>query len=504
MTLAALHAVLRADGLIRAIDGSRADTSEAVVTAITYDSRRAESGHLFVALKGLHADGTSYARQAIERGAVGVVSEQPAPAGTDGPWIVVANARRALAILADAFHGHPSRDMQVVGITGTNGKTTTAFLMASIFEAANVRCGVLGTVGYRIGEEIREATHTTPEAPEVQGLLREMRDRGCGACAMEVSSHALSLHRVDGMRFAAGVFTNLTRDHLDFHGAMEAYFQAKRRLFEMLPRDAPSLINLDDPRGATLAGLVGRPVTYGIARPADIMPGPLSFSLEGLTFDVRTPRGTFPIRSSLVGRPNVYNILAAVSTGTALGLPLDAIERGVTTLAGVPGRFQVVSGAKDEVTVVVDYAHTDDALRNLLETARPLTRKRLITVFGCGGDRDRTKRPLMGAVAGRLSDLILITSDNPRSEDPTRIIEEIQRGITSDTRRDSSQRLVTVVDRRDAISTAIELARPGDLVLIAGKGHEKYQVIGTQVLPFDDVAVAREALSRRRSNSGVV
>ncbi len=306
------------------------------------------------------------------------------------------------------------------------------------------------------------------------------------------------------MRFAAGVFTNLTRDHLDFHADMEAYFQAKRRLFEMLPRDAPSLINLDDPRGAALVGLVGRPVTYAIDRPADIMPGPLSFSLEGLTFDVRTPRGTLPIRSTLVGRPNVYNILAAVSTGTALGLPFDAIERGVAALAGVPGRFQVVSGAKDEVTVVVDYAHTDDALRNLLETARPLTRKRLITVFGCGGDRDRTKRPLMGAVAGRLSDLILITSDNPRSEDPTRIIEEIQRGITPDTRRDSSQRLMSVVDRREAISTAIELAGPGDLVLIAGKGHEKYQVIGTQVLPFDDVAVAREALSRRRSNSGVV
>jgi len=306
------------------------------------------------------------------------------------------------------------------------------------------------------------------------------------------------------MRFAAGVFTNLTRDHLDFHPGMEAYFQAKRRLFEMLPRDAPSVINLDDPRSAALVELVGRPVTYAITRLADIMPGPLSFSLEGLAFDVRTPQGTFPIRSTLVGRPNVYNILAAVSTGTALGLPLDAIERGVTALAGVPGRFEVVSGAKDEVTVVVDYAHTDDALRNLLETARPLTRKRLITVFGCGGDRDRTKRPLMGAVAGRLSDLILITSDNPRSENPARIIEEIQRGLTPDTRRDSSQRLVTVVDRLEAITTAIELARPGDLVLIAGKGHEKYQVIGTQVLPFDDVAVARKALSRRRSNSGVV
>ena len=504
MTWTDLRAVLRADRLIRADDGSGAGASDAVVTGIAYDSRQVDSGHLFVALKGLHADGTSFARQAIDRGAVVVVSEQPAPADTKVPWVVVEDARRALAMLAAAFHRHPSGDMQVVGITGTNGKTTTAFLVASIFEAANVRCGVLGTVGYRIGDEIREATHTTPEAPEVQGLLREMAGRGCGACAMEVSSHALSLHRVDGMRFAAGVFTNVTRDHLDFHADMDAYFQAKRRLFEMLPRDAPGVINLDDPRGAALAELVGRPVTYAINRPAAIMPGPLSFSLEGLTFDVRTPRGTLPVRSTLVGRPNVYNILAAVSTGTALGLSFDAIARGVTALAGVPGRFQVVSSAKDEVTVVVDYAHTDDALRNLLETARPLTRGRLMTVFGCGGDRDRTKRPLMGAVAGRLSDLILITSDNPRNEDPTRIIEEIQRGITPDTRRDSSQRSLTIVDRREAISAAIELARPGDLVLIVGKGHEKYQVIGTQVLPFDDVAVAREALSRRRSNSGVV
>jgi UDP-N-acetylmuramoyl-L-alanyl-D-glutamate--2,6-diaminopimelate ligase len=321
---------------------------------------------------------------------------------------------------------------------------------------------------------------------------------------MEVSSHALSLGRVDGMTFAAGVFTNLTRDHLDFHADMEAYFQAKRRLFEMLPRDAPSLINMDDPRAASLIEIAGRPVTYAVNRQADITPGPLSFSLQGLTFDVRTPRGTLHVTSSLVGRPNVYNILAAVSTATALGISFDAIEKGIRALDGVPGRFQVVSGTKDDVTVVVDYAHTDDALRNLLETARPLAAGRLITVFGCGGDRDRTKRPLMGAVAGRLSDLIVITSDNPRGEDPLKIIEEIQRGITVDTRRDTAQRMLTYVDRHDAIGKAIELARPGDVVLIAGKGHEKYQIVGGDVRPFDDVAVAREALGRKRSNSGVV
>jgi len=321
---------------------------------------------------------------------------------------------------------------------------------------------------------------------------------------MEVSSHALALHRVAGMRFAAAIFTNLTRDHLDFHADMDDYFRAKRRLFEMLPADAPALLNVDDPRGASLAEAGGRPVTYGIQRPADITTGPLSFSLSGLTFDVRTPRGTIGIRSPLVGRPNVYNILAAVAAATALDLPFDAIERGIRTLAGVPGRFQLVSGAGDEVKVVVDYAHTDDALRNLLETARPLASGRLITVFGCGGDRDRTKRPLMGAVAGRLSDVIVITSDNPRSEDPARIIEEIQRGITPDTRRDRSQVVLTLVDRGAAIAKAIETARSGDLVLVAGKGHEKYQVIGDRTLPFDDVEVAREALARRRTNSGVV
>jgi UDP-N-acetylmuramoyl-L-alanyl-D-glutamate--2,6-diaminopimelate ligase len=473
------------------------------VTGVTYDSRRVERGRVFVALRGLRTDGSEYARQAIARGALCVVSEQVAPKGLDDRWLQVSDGRLALALLADAFAGHPSGAMTVVGITGTNGKTTTAHLVASILDAAGLPCGLLGTVGYRIGTDVREATHTTPEAPDVQALLREMVDRGCRACAMEVSSHALALRRVDGMHFAAGVFTNLTRDHLDFHGDMESYFQAKRRLFEMLPPGAPSLINADDPKATALVGICSRPVTYAMNRPADVTSGSVTFSLEGLTFDIRTPRGTLRAQSSLVGRPNVANILAAAATGTALELRTDAIEHGIASLKGVPGRFEVVSTPTDGVTVVVDYAHTDDALRNVLETARPLTKGRLITVFGCGGDRDRTKRPLMGAVAGRLSDLVLVTSDNPRSENPARIIEEIQRGITPDTRRDASQRFLTVVDRRDAIGQAIELARPGDVVLIAGKGHEKYQVIGDRVLPFDDVAVARQALARRRSDSSV-
>ena len=503
MTWAELHGALRGRGLIPADDALRAEAAVGAVTGVAYDSRAVTPGQVFVALKGQYTDGTSFIRQAIERGAAAVVSEEAAPDGVPIPWAIVEDARLALAVLAATFYRHPSREMRVIGITGTNGKTTTAYLVASIFDAARIRCGILGTVGYRIGDEVREATRTTPEAPEVQALLREMVGRQCGACAMEVSSHALSLRRADGITFAAGIFTNLTRDHLDFHADMDDYFRAKRRLFEMLPRDAPSLVNLDDPRGASLVEVGGRPVTYAINRPADVTPGPLSFSLNGLSFDVRTPRGALHVTSKLVGRPNVYNILAAVSAATALDVPFDAIERGLQSLDGVPGRFQVVSDAKDEVTVVVDYAHTDDALRNLLETARPLAPGRLITVFGCGGDRDRTKRPLMGAVAGRLSDLIVITSDNPRSEDPNRIIEEVQRGITPDTRRDSAQRLLTIVDRRAAIAKAIELARSGDVVLVAGKGHEKYQFIGDRMLPFDDVAVAREALVRRRTKSGV-
>ena len=351
---------------------------------------------------------------------------------------------------------------------------------------------------------MREASRTTPEAPEVQALLRDMVTAGCGACAMEVSSHALSLRRVDGIRFAAGLFTNLTRDHLDFHSNMEQYFQAKRRLFELLPRDAPSLINLDDPRSASLLEVAGRPVTYAVNRAADITPGPLSFSLEGLTFDVRTPRGPIRVRSSLVGRPNVYNIVAAVSAGTALGLPLDAIERGIEALPGVPG---TISGGVRRPGRSHGRGRLRPHRRCAAQSARdraPDRPRRLITVFGCGGDRDRTKRPLMGAVADRLSDVIVVTSDNPRTEDPARIIDEVCRGLSAGMRRDSGHRLLTIVDRAEAISRAIELARPGDLVLIAGKGHEKYQVIGERVLPFDDVVVAREALGRRRTNSGVV
>lgn len=473
---------------------------DASISAIAYDSRRVVPGAVFVALKGLRADGGAFTDQAAERGAIAIVSESARPAGSSIPWITVSDARLALALLADRFFDHPSRRMAVVGVTGTNGKTTTSYLLAAILDAAGRRAGMLGTVAYRIGGEDREASRTTPEAPDVQQLLNEMLDHGCTSAVMEVSSHALSLKRVDGMRFAAGVFSNLTRDHLDFHEDMEAYFAAKRRLFEMLPPGAPGVINMDDPRGAALVEIAQRPVTYAITAPADVTPGPIEMTLSGLRFDVKTPRGTVRIASKLVGRPNVYNILAATATAIALDIPIAAIEAGVAGLAGVPGRFEVVSGAGDDITVVVDYAHTDDALRNLLETARPLSARRLITVFGCGGDRDRTKRPLMGMVAARLSDVVVITSDNPRSEEPSRIIEEIERGIPAGSQAPSRAPIVeAIADRAAAIERAVLMAGPQDVVLVAGKGHEKYQQIGDRVLPFDDCDVARAALKKRAS-----
>ena len=466
-------------------------------------------GTVFFALRGVNADGARFVPQAIANGAIAVVAETAAPAGIAVPWIQVPSARAALAEMAAAFYGNPSEELALVGITGTNGKTTTSYVLSSIFEAAGIKCGRIGTIGYRVGGREVDAARTTPEAPELQRMLRDMVKEGCGACVMEVSSHALALRRADELRFAAGIFTNLTRDHLDFHGDMESYFAAKRRLFEILPDGAVGVINVDDRRGADLAAAARRPVTYAIDAAADVRPGPLTFSLDGLSFDVRTPRGTFHVRSPLVGRPNAYNILAASAAAMALDVPFSAIEAGVSNLENVPGRFQVVSDAADDVRVIVDYAHTDDALKNLLETARPLATGRLVTVFGCGGDRDRTKRPLMGAVAARLSDLVIVTSDNPR-----------QRGPREDHRGDPARhRHAGGSDRAEGPEAARRRSRSSIgarrssgrsarrraaiSMLIAGKGHEKYQVIGDRTLPFDDVEVARAALARRRSGSRV-
>ena len=482
-----------------ALDAPGLDTP---CTGVVYDSRAVTPGSVFVALQGLRADGAAFVPQAVAAGAAAVVVAAGVVPAAGAAWLPVSDPRLALALLAAEFNGHPSRSMRVVGVTGTNGKTTTAYLVRAILEAAGIKCGLMGTVSYCIGDREIEASRTTPEAPDVQGLLREMLAEACGACVMEVSSHALALRRVDGMQFAAGVFTNLTRDHLDFHGNMESYFVAKRRLFELLPPSAPAVVNLDDPRGPAFADAAGTRVTYAIGKTADVTPGPLSYSLHGLAFDVRLPQGVVHVKSTLVGKPNVYNILAAAGVTAAIGIPLDAIEKGLARLTGVPGRFEVVSRPKDDITVVVDYAHTDDALRNLLETARPMATRRLITVFGAGGNRDRTKRPLMGMVAARLSDVVIITSDNPRGEDPAQIIEEVMRGAEPETRQ-SGARVVTVVERGDAIRRAVAEAAAGDVVLIAGKGHEQYQGIGGTSFPFDDGAVARDALGARRQPSGV-
>ncbi len=359
--------------------------AERAVKAIVYDSRKATAGSVFVALKGQKADGTGFAVQAVGKGAMLVVAETAAPAGVKAPWIVVPDARLALSRLAARFYRDPSQELQVVGITGTNGKTTTAYLVSGLFEAAGQRCGMLGTIVYRIGAEEREATRTTPESVDVQHMLREMVARECRACAMEVSSHALAQRRVDNVRFGVGVFTNLTRDHLDYHGDMESYFAAKRRLFELVGPGGTAVVNVDDPAGRSLPGIAGRSLTYAIDRPADIHPSKLAHSLRGFTFEAATPSGPVEVRSRLVGRANVYNVLAAIGAAVACGLPVEAIERGLAGQEAVPGRFQVVSDPEDDITVVVDYAHTDDALKNLLETARPLASSRLITVFGAGG-----------------------------------------------------------------------------------------------------------------------
>lgn len=481
------------------------------VTGVAYDSRAVTPGSIFVALRGAQRDGTEFVPQAIANGAIAVVADRARPDQAAVPWIVAGHGRVALAACADVYFRHPSRDLLLVGVTGTNGKTTSTYLLEGVFTACGWTSGRIGTTGHRIGPIDRPSARTTPEAPDVQAMLREMVDAGCQACAMEVSSHALDLERVTFTRFGAAIFTNLTRDHLDYHGNMEAYFAAKRRLFEMLPPEAPAAINLDDPRADRLVEIVTRPVTYALDRAADVAPASMSLTLAGIDADIRTPAGAMRLRTSLPGRPNAYNALGVAAACIGLGVPPATIADGLAAVSAVPGRFELVSSTGDDISVVVDYAHTDDALRNLLETTRALAPQRIVTVFGCGGDRDRTKRPLMGAVAARLSDLVILTSDNPRSEDPAAIIEDIKRGLVPPERptRHAGQAVAAVqatpwlaiVDREEAITRAVVDARPGDVVLVAGKGHESTQTIGERVLPFEDGAVARAALRRRRGGA---
>jgi UDP-N-acetylmuramoyl-L-alanyl-D-glutamate--2,6-diaminopimelate ligase len=484
---------VKLSALAGGVPGSRGTGGDPEVTAVAYDSRRVAPGTLFVAVQGLSTDGNLYVEAARRKGAVAVASERP-PAG-EGPWLQVADAREALALLSAAVLGHPAASLRLVGVTGTNGKTTTTHLLDAALRAAGLRTGLIGTVQYRIGDRLAESVRTTPESSDLQELFREMADAGCTHVVMEVSSHSLSLKRVFGCSFGVAAFTNLTRDHLDFHGDMESYFAAKRLLFDAyLAADGQVVINLDDDRGAELARSArGEAWTFSLdpGRGARITATDLRLDLRGTSFRASTPVGSFPVHTPLLGRFNVQNVLAALGASLALGLPPEAVLRGLGSVTGVPGRLERVEGGQP-FTVVVDYAHTDDALKNLLETVRELSPRRLITVFGCGGDRDRSKRPLMGAVAARLSDVAVVTSDNPRSEPPEAILEEIQRGMNGGRRALRH----AIVDRKDAITFALEMAEAGDAVVIAGKGHETYQVLRDRTVPFDDRQVARQVLSR--------
>ena len=470
-----------------------------VVTGIAYDSRRVEAGDLFVAVPGLREDGRRYIRQALDRGASAVVAEAPDPlAGTATGRVIVASSRAALARLADAYFGRPSRALTLVGITGTNGKTTTSFLVDALLRHAGHETGVVGTIEYRIRDRARPASQTTPEAVELQGLLAEMVEQGVTAAAMEVSSHALELCRVDGVEFDVAVFTNLTQDHLDFHGTFEAYRRAKARLFALLASgDKPrrtAVINADDPAGRSMVAGLGVPtIAFGLGTGTDVRPRGFTSATDGIRMEVDTPRGPVSVRSPLVGEHNVMNLLGAVSVGAALGMDPGSIGAALASVAAVPGRFERVE-AGQPFLVVVDYAHTPDALERVLTTARRLVPDgaRLAVVFGCGGDRDRGKRPLMGGIAASVADAVWVTSDNPRSEQPEAIIADIVAGMARGERQ-----VVTTPDRRAAIAGAIRWARPGDVVVIAGKGHETYQIIGAQVSAFDDREVARAALAER-------
>ena len=473
----------------------------AEIRGVAYDSRKVAPGEIFVAIPGLKQDGRRYVEDALARGATAVVLEgADLLDGRSVARVLVGSARAALARLARAYFGHPSGSLTVIGITGTNGKTTTSYLVDGLLAAQGRRTGLIGTVQYRIGALSIPAGQTTPEALETQQLLRRMVDEGVTGVAMEVSSHALALSRVEGIDFDVAVFTNLTQDHLDFHVTMDAYRDAKRHLFVLLAAGnkptRTAVVNADDASGlAMVADLPLHTLTYGVRGRADVRPTRWSSGAEGIRMNVRTPAGHLDIASPLVGEHNVENLLAATGVGIALGMEPALIARALGSVGSVPGRFERVE-AGQPFLVVVDYAHTPDALERTLETARKLRGPggRLAVVFGCGGDRDRGKRPLMGGIAARLADRVWVTSDNPRSEPPEAIIADIVAGIPGGIALDRHE---TIPDRKAAIQRALTWAGAGDVVVIAGKGHETYQIIGSDVLPFDDRAQARAALAGR-------
>jgi UDP-N-acetylmuramoyl-L-alanyl-D-glutamate--2,6-diaminopimelate ligase len=461
------------------------------IRGLAYDTRQVGAGTLFFCVPGFTRDGHEFAPEAIERGAVALIVERPLNLGV--PEVEVDSVRAAMGTVAARFYGDPTSALQTIGVTGTNGKTTTAFLVRAILEADGRQTGLLGTVTSVIGGRERPVIRTTPEAIDLQRTFREMLDEGDAACSMEVSSHALALHRADAIHFAAAIFTNISRDHLDFHPTMEDYFQAKRRLFtDANPSSA--VINVDDQYGARLAAELGEPITFALDRSATYRATTVTTGIEGSHFTVDGPDGKFELRSPLRGRFNVYNALGAFAAARAIGVQAETAKRAIESAGQVPGRFELVDEGQD-FAVLVDYAHTPDSLENVLNAARALTENRLHVVFGCGGDRDRGKRPLMGGIATRLADRVIVTSDNPRSENPETIIEEILAGAAPEAEHNP--------DRREAIARAIAGAEPGDVVVIAGKGHEQGQEFADgKKVAFDDVTVARDILRAVPVNTG--
>src|ERR1700688_2924132 len=481
------------------LDGAEvlAQSGDPIVSGVEYDSRRVKPGCVFVAMRGESSDGKRFIDQAIQAGAVAIVTDSAAEKPREGvAWAAVSHGRRALARVSANFYKKPAERIAITGITGTNGKSTTAFLLEAILSAANRKSALIGTIEYHVAGKILPAPHTTPEALDLNRILNEALGNGATNAVMEVSSHALAQERVYGVPFDVAVFTNLTRDHLDYHSTMEQYFAAKRVLFEGCGTDPPRavLTNLDDEYGAKLAEFSRKRssvvLKYGW-KCGDLRAEKVEITTRGTRFDLVAPTGKIAVFSSLIGRVNVYNILAAAGVGFARGCSAEAIAAGIDKLACVPGRFERVDCGQP-FTVVVDYAHTDDALRNLTALARELVsaaKGKVLTVFGCGGDRDRKKRPLMGEAAGRGSDFVVLTSDNPRSEDPLAIMNDAVVGLQK-----TGVKYSVEVDRRKAIGLAIGEARPRDIVLLAGKGHEKVQVTREGAAPFDDLEVAREAL----------
>ncbi len=469
------------------------------VSGIEYNSQNVNRGSVFVAIKGFQRDGAEFIKEAVEKGAIGVVLEEDTAIlneiGAETSAVSVKDSRKALASLSAEFFCHPSRELDIVGITGTNGKTTIAYLLESILKSSGRKTGVIGTINYRFGGTIKPAMQTTPESLDLQKMFREMADNNVDNCILEVSSHSLTLDRVYKTEFSVGVFTNLTQDHLDFHRTEEDYFKAKEKLF-LEYNLKKAVVNVDDPYGKMISKKTSaETITIGIIEKSDIHARNIETSINGIQFTAKTPEGEVQIVSGLMGRHNVYNILCAIGTAIALDISLEEIKRGISGLQNVPGRLEKIDEGQD-FAVVVDYAHTDDALKNVLKAARELTDKNLILVFGCGGNRDRGKRPKMGKIAGDHSDYTIITSDNPRNEEPASIAYDIEQGVKKVA---DSGKYSLILDRKKAIGQAINMAKKGDFVVIAGKGHENYQLFKDRRIYFDDCETARELIKEKIS-----